>query len=71
MSSLVCPDIRRFAARVPLTVLGDLGLAPNAIRMALSRQVQRGLHSTTKVGREVVYDFTDAGERIVVAYEST
>lgn len=56
--------IRRFAARVPLTVLGDLGLAPNAIRMALSRQVQRGLLSTTKVGREVVYDFTDAGERI-------
>jgi hypothetical protein len=55
--------IKRFAARVPLTVLGDLGIATNAVRMALSRQVQRGLLSSTKVGREVVYSFTDAGER--------
>jgi len=56
--------IKRFAARVPLTVLGELGVAPNAIRMALARQVQRGLLSSTKVGRVVVYTFTDAGERI-------
>jgi phenylacetic acid degradation operon negative regulatory protein len=57
--------IRRFAARVPVTVLGELGIAQNAIRMALAREVQRGLLSTTRVGREVVYDFTVAGERIV------
>jgi phenylacetic acid degradation operon negative regulatory protein len=52
-----------FAARVPLTVLAEVGAKENAIRMALTRHVQRGLLSSQRVGREVVYEFTDFGIR--------
>jgi phenylacetic acid degradation operon negative regulatory protein len=55
---------RRFAARVPLSVLGQLGIAPNAIRLALARHVRLGLLSSTKVGRVVVYSITGAAERV-------
>jgi DNA-binding transcriptional regulator PaaX len=55
---------RRFAARVPLTVLGDLGVAPNATRLALARHVKLGLLSSTKVGRVAVYTIPDAAERV-------
>lgn len=53
----------RFAAKVPLTVLVDVGVSKNAVRMALARQVQRGLLSSRRSGREVVYEFTDFGMR--------
>jgi DNA-binding transcriptional regulator PaaX len=55
---------RRFAASVPLTALGQLGIAENAIRMALARQVQRGVLSSRRVGRYVIYEITEAGEHI-------
>lgn len=49
----------RFPARLPLTILGDLGFAPNATRMALSRLIPRNLLSRERSGRQVIYRVTD------------
>jgi phenylacetic acid degradation operon negative regulatory protein len=55
---------RRFPARVPLTILGQLGVTEAATRMALARQVQRGVLSTARVGRYAYFHITEHGERI-------
>ncbi len=49
----------RFPARLPLAVLGALGFAPNATRMALSRLLPRNLLTRERSGRQVIYRFTD------------
>lgn len=55
----------RFGVRAPITILGELGVSENAVRMALARQVHRGVLEQARSGGTLVYALTDLGLEII------